>query len=134
MDAAQYYFELINEYDSLMNSYKLSNGETITKRKIDSNIKKAKGKFLERFIDEHDYPYCERDLTTNSRLDCSHIISVQEAQNTGRSELAWDLNNLELLSREAHNQIETWPNDKRENWYHSKKEGMSFENFLFWHS
>ena len=132
MNEALYYHELQNEYSFLMNTYKQSNGETITKRQIDNNIKKAKETFLARFIDEHGYHYCERDLITSQRLDCSHIISVKEAQNSGRSELAWDINNLELLSRDAHNQIETWSNQKRENWYHSKKEGMSFENFLFW--
>ena len=132
MDAAQYYHELQNEYDFLMNSYKQSNGETITKRQIDIKTRKAKKTFLERFISENGYYYCERDLITSDRLDCSHIISVKEAQNSGRSELAWDLNNLELLSREAHEQLEIWPNQKREDWYYAKKEGMSFENFLFW--
>lgn len=134
MNEALYYHELINEYDFLMNSYKLSNGETITKRQIDNNIKKAKKEFLKAFFDKWGYYFCERDLTTSERLDISHIISVKEAQNMGESELAWDLDNLELLSRESHEKIESWANAKRKEWYYAKKENMSFDNFLFWHS
>jgi len=130
MNEAQYYYELQNEYDFLMNSYKTSDGETITKRQIDNNIKKAKKEFLRVFFDKWGYYFCERDLTTNTRLDCSHIISVRECQDSGKSDLAYDLDNLELLSREAHNQLEIWPNAKRKEWYYARKEGMSFENFL----
>ena len=41
-----------------MNSYPTSTGERIPKDEIDRKTKKAKAKFLERFLDEHGYYFC----------------------------------------------------------------------------
>lgn len=112
-----------------MPKYGLSNGENMDKRKIDKKIAKAKEEFLEEFLDEHGYYFCERSKRSDLGLDCSHIISVKECQWSGRSEIAWDKRNLELLSREEHMKLERWSNAKREEWYWRRKEGMSFENF-----
>ena len=35
-------------------------------------------------------------------LDASHKISVKECQESGKSELAWDVDNLEVLCRFHH--------------------------------
>lgn len=112
-----------------MPNYKTSSGQSIDKKKIDKNISEAKKKYLESFIDEYDFYYCERTKRVDLGLDCSHIISVKECQNSGRSELAWCIFNLELLNRDEHNEIEKWSNQTREDWYHRRKEGMEFEEF-----
>lgn len=112
-----------------MPKYKLSNGESMDKKKIDKNVAEAKREYVEAFIDKHGYLFCERTKRSDLPLDCSHIISVSECQWSGRSELAWDKNNIELLNRDAHMIIETWSKKMREEWYWRRKEGMMFEEF-----
>jgi hypothetical protein len=48
----------------------------------------------------------------------------------GRSELAYSLDNIELLSRKEHEKIESWKNDKRLAWYNARRNGLSFFWFL----
>lgn len=112
-----------------MPKYKLSSGESIEKSKIDRKVTKAKEEYLQTFFDNHSYYFCERTNRSDLSLDCSHIISVRMCQSSGQSELAWCQNNIELLNRDAHNQIESMSNSVREDWYHRRKEGMSFEEF-----
>jgi primosomal protein N' len=85
-----------------MNTFQTSKGERISKGKIDRNIRKAKEMKLTQFINEHGYYFCEDCEAAFCRLDCSHDISVNEAQNSGRTELAWDVNNITLRCRECH--------------------------------
>jgi len=113
-----------------MNKYKTSTGESIEKNKIDKKIRDAKKAFLDNFYDEHGYYFCERTGRSDLKpLDVSHIISVRFAQATGRTELAWDLKNFELLSRAEHLKIEGWTNVKRQTYFQAKKNGMDFETF-----
>ena len=85
-----------------MNTFKTSKGERITKGKIDRNIRYAKALKIREFKNDHGYVYCEDCGSNNGLIDCSHDISVNEAQNTGRTELAWDVNNITLRCRECH--------------------------------
>ena len=81
----------------------MSNGERIFKSKIDNNVRKAKQQKIAEFLEENDYLFCE-DCKKNTCLpiDCSHDISVDECQKSGRSELAWDVNNITLRGRRCH--------------------------------
>jgi len=85
-----------------MNSYPTSDGEMVLKSVIDSRTKKAKAqKRKNHWLDgRHDCEHCGK--TDQDFYDPSHIISVNECQNTGRSELAWDLENIEILCRKCH--------------------------------
>ena len=113
-----------------MPKYKTSNGESLEKKVIDRRISKAKEQFLQSFFDEHGYYFCQRSGRSDLKpLDISHIISVRICQSEGKSELAYSLDNFELLCRKEHLKFEDWSNQKRKSWYEAKKQGMSFETF-----
>lgn len=78
-----------------MGTFKTSEGERLTKTFIDGQIRKAKKVFIEQKEDEG-IVYCESCGATNKRLSCSHIISVDQCQKDGRSEFAFDVENLQL--------------------------------------
>ncbi len=87
-----------------MNSYKCSDGFYIKKSIIDRNVRMAKAKKLSQQRDEIGYNVCEKcHLNTDIPIDCSHIISVDECQKQGKSELAWDLENFQIFGRKCHN-------------------------------
>ena len=96
-----------------MNTFKTSLGETITKGKIDRNVRKAKDIKLRQFSNDHGFYYCEECATSQGRIDCSHTISVSECQNSGRSELAWDITNIKLRCRDCHNKLDSKPSHER---------------------
>ena len=95
----------------------MSNGQSISKEKIDRNVSKAKKNYIENFRDQHSYLFCERTKRSDLPLERSHIISVKECQESGRSELAWCQNNLELLTRAEHLKVEALSKANREIWY-----------------
>lgn len=86
-----------------MNHYKTTNGERISKPEIDRRVRKAKSNVIENQRTEHGYNFCvECERSSGTRFDCSHIVSVNECQKMGRSELAFDESNIEILCRECH--------------------------------
>lgn len=88
-----------------MNYYKTSVGEHIAKSVIDRKIREAKRLKIEKMIEQYGYVFCEecgRNASTGVPLDCSHNISVDEAQKIGRSELAWDVDNITIRCRYCH--------------------------------
>lgn len=90
-----------------MATYKTSNGERLTKSVIDNRIRKAKAAKLKAMLDEQGYIACENcGVSGGARLDCSHNISVKECQETGRSELAYDVKNITVLCRQHHIEFE----------------------------
>ena len=113
-----------------MPKYPLSDGSMLDKKIIDRRIAQAKEQYSESFYNEHGYFFCERTLRSDSIPERSHIISVKECQNSGRSELAWCQWNLELLNRDSHDEIHIWSNAKREAWYHERKDGVTYEEFI----
>ena len=86
-----------------MNTYQTSAGERIAKGKIDRNIRFAKAQKLREFKNNHGYYFCEDCNTSSGRIDCSHTISVDECQKSGRAELAWTIDNIKLRCRPCHN-------------------------------
>lgn len=100
-----------------MGTYKCSNGERITQQQLDRRIKKAKAKKLQLFLDKYGYLFCEECNNNNCKpIDCSHDVPVNECKNSGRTELAYDVDNITLRGRECHARIDK--NDVQ--WTHSK--------------
>lgn len=88
-----------------MGSFKTSEGERLTKTFIDGQIRKAKKAFTDKAI-EDGKQYCWSCGNTNDRLSCSHIISVNDCQNDSRSEIAFDVDNLQLECLKCHEETE----------------------------
>jgi len=86
-----------------MNSYKDSNGNSIPKNVIDRRVRIAKQAKINGQKNEHGFNFCEQcDLSSGTYLDCSHDISVDDCQKSGRAELAYDVNNITILCRQCH--------------------------------
>ena len=85
-----------------MNHYHTSDGERVAKSIIDSRVREAKSNALSEQFWEFGYNFCTDCLSSNGRLDCSHTISVDEAQKTRRTELAWDVENIKVRCRDCH--------------------------------
>jgi len=85
-----------------MNHYYTSDEERIAKSVIDSKTRQAKSNALDIQFWEYGYNFCVNCKTSRGRLDCSHTISVDEAQKTRRAELAWDVENIKVRCRECH--------------------------------
>ena len=96
-----------------MNHYRLSNGDKISKSRIDALVKNAKKKVLAMQIDEHGWNFCEVCGTSAGLLDCSHTISVNECQKSGKSELAFDVDNIKVRCRKCHDEHDS----KSKHWH-----------------
>lgn len=81
----------------------MSNGERVLKTVIDSRVREAKAEKIQQMLDEHGYVFCE-DCERNDckPVDCSHDVSVDQCQKQGKSELAWDVNNITMRGRPCH--------------------------------
>jgi len=87
----------------MANSYRTSTGERFTKAEIDRKVHLAKADKIVQMIEEHGYVFCEDCKQNDCKpIDCSHNISVKEAQESGRTELAWDVNNITMRGRACH--------------------------------
>ncbi len=86
-------------------SFKDSKGNRYSKSNIDTNIRVAKSLFVQDAIDEGKQ-YCWACGKTWERLSCSHIISVNDCQNDGKCEGAWDKANLQLECLKCHAETE----------------------------
>lgn len=88
---------------STTNTYQDSQGNRFTKKEIERKVAQAKKEYNEWFLNEYGYIYCvdckkefeeygtmPEDTMEYKIIDNSHTISVDEAQKTGRTELAWD--------------------------------------------
>jgi len=86
-----------------MNHYYTSDGQRISKSKIDRYTVGAKKVALDLQFYEFGYNFCVDCLVSSGvYLDCSHNISVDEAQKTRRSELAYDHTNIKIRCRACH--------------------------------
>jgi hypothetical protein len=73
-------------------SFRDSSGERYHKNNIDANIRIAKQMFG---LDNEDKKYCWACGRGDRHISCSHIISVNNCQNDGMVEYAWDKANLQ---------------------------------------
>jgi hypothetical protein len=88
-----------------MTTYRLSNGQRLSKKRIDQLIRKAKAEKLANQLEAIGYNVCE-DCYKNDcvPIDCSHNISVDQCQKDPETplELAWDLDNITIRGRRCH--------------------------------
>jgi hypothetical protein len=85
------------------NYYKTSSGERVLKSVVDTKVRQAKAVKKENFLDEYGYMFCEECGKNDCKpIDMSHDISVKQCQEEGRTELAWDVNNITLRGRKCH--------------------------------
>jgi len=85
-----------------MNHFRTSDGERIKKSTIDYRTRVAKRQKLEQQRDRFGYNFCVSCSRSDTWIDVSHTISVDEAQKSGHTELCWDLTNMEILCRNCH--------------------------------
>ena len=90
-----------------MNSYRLSNGEYIKKSVIDARVRMAKCDKLNIQLVNEGFNSCEDcGQSTGTYLDCAHIESVKSCQENGRSEKAYDVDNIRILCRKHHQEYD----------------------------
>lgn len=78
-----------------MNHYRTSDGQRVSKAEIDRRVHMAKAIILDNQIEEFGYNFCSICKQNDCLpITCMHIISVDECQKTGRTELAWDTTNM----------------------------------------
>ena len=105
-----------------MNTFRTSDGQRLSKGIIDRNCRKAKENKLRQFKNDHGFFHCQDCGTSQGRIDCSHTISVNEAQNTGRVELAWDVKNITLRCANCHRKHDSLTNVEREYIFKNKQQ------------
>lgn len=87
----------------MANTYSTSEGIRLTTAQIDVKIRYAKAIKLDQQLQEYNYNFCTICKRNDCKpLDVSHNISVKEAKESGRSELCWDLDNMEIIGRRHH--------------------------------
>lgn len=87
-----------------MNSYRTSDGERLKQSVIESLITKAKKEKLKEQFNEFNYNFCEDcGISNGTYLDCSHDKSVKWCKDNGKTELAFDVNNITIRCRRCHN-------------------------------
>ena len=58
-------------------------------------------------VEEHGYNFCTICNNNNCKpVDCAHLISVDECQKSGQTELAWDLENMVPAGRPCHKKMD----------------------------
>ena len=93
--------------------YHTSDGQTLTRAELDRRIRKAKEQKIENQKNEWGYNFCTICKSENFEhcdwdgldygiLDCSHIVSVKEATESGRSDLCYSLENIQIICRHHH--------------------------------
>lgn len=86
-----------------MNTYKTSTCERLSKSVIDARVRKAKKEKIQLMICSYGYVFCEEcGRSGGMPLDCSHDVSVDQCQKQGKSELAYDVNNITIRCRKCH--------------------------------
>lgn len=110
----------------MANTYSDSQGNRVKKSAIDRKVTNAKVIAREEFIDRNGYLFCIRCGMSGLRIDNSHIVSVKEAQESGRCEIAYDPDDIEQLCQDkCHKKdIEQWSHHKRDSWYKFRKSYM----------
>lgn len=91
----------------MANSYRMSNGERVLKSVIDKRVHQSKAQKIEGMLQEHGYIFCEeldcgKNANAGEPIDCSHEVSVDQCQKQGKSELAWDVENIKMRCRTCH--------------------------------
>lgn len=90
-----------------MGTYRCSDGTRVSQAQIDRRVKKAKAQKLQQFLDKYGYFFCEDCKNNEDKpIDCSHDFPVDKAKKEGRTELAWDVDNITLRGRNCHAKLD----------------------------
>ena len=87
-----------------MTTYQMTDGTRIKKSVLDRKVTAAKIKYIQQCGEEGILNMCMAlgHNVFDEPVDNSHIISVDRCQKLGKSELAYDINNLQRESRSQH--------------------------------
>jgi hypothetical protein len=86
-----------------MNIYHTSDGKRVGRTYVDYQIRKAKERKLAIQMEDQGFNCCQTCKRNDDQpIDCAHIISVKECLESGRSELAWSLDNIIIEGRSCH--------------------------------
>ncbi|WP_300440597.1 hypothetical protein [Christiangramia sp.] len=86
-----------------MGVYRCSDGSKVTQSQIDRRVRQAKAKKLQHCLDKYGYIFCQDCKRNDCKpVDCSHDVSVKECKESGKTELAWDVDNITLRGRSCH--------------------------------
>lgn len=86
-----------------MNTYSDSKGNRWTTKQIDRKSDRTAKMLLEIQYINHGYNFCECcHKSSGVYLDVSHTVSRKKAKENGKSELCWDISNMEILCRRCH--------------------------------
>lgn len=95
---------MISKYSS-KNTYSDKWGKRWTSQEIAAKVRRAKALKIEMMLADLGYIRCE-DCGINSHsgqpIDCSHQIPVKKCLESGRAELAHDVDNIKMRCRECH--------------------------------
>lgn len=89
------------------NTYSTTTGERLNRQQIETRIRKAKGLLIDQQLLHYGYNFCQScgiNQNAGIPLDCSHTVSVKECLETGKAELAFDVDNMRVLCRRCHNE------------------------------
>jgi hypothetical protein len=85
------------------NQCKCSDGSKISRLNLEAKMRVAKEVKLAAQRYQEGYNFCERCERNDCKpIDVSHNVSVKKAIESGRSELCWDTENMEILGRHCH--------------------------------
>lgn len=86
-----------------MGNYHTSTGETFNQQQVERRISEAKRMKSQQHVEEFGQYHCTGlNKNVSEKIDCSHTISVDDCKKFGFVELAWDLGNIIMESRTAH--------------------------------
>jgi len=89
-----------------MNTYKDSWGNKWTTDQINRKSDFVAKTLLESQIIFDGYNYCQQCKRSDLRLDVAHIVSRKKAKEMGTSELCWDMDNMKILCRKCHQNLD----------------------------
>lgn len=88
---------------SSTNMVGFSDGTKVSRQTLESRIRKAKENF--KWSYGVSFPFCQccgKNANAGKRLSVSHIISVKECIELGKSEMAYNEDNFQLECNECH--------------------------------
>jgi len=92
---------------SARKKYRDSDGNMYTQAEINIKINEAKAEVKQYFIDTYGYVPCSECLRNDcTPIEMSHTISIQEAKDTGRTELCWKFSNIKPRGRKCHAKLD----------------------------
>jgi Zn ribbon nucleic-acid-binding protein len=87
----------------MSNNVHLSNGKSISRSVFERRITLAKAMVLNRQIEAYGYNFCVKCKQNDCiPVQCSHNVSVKECVESGKAELAYDINNIEPVGHYCH--------------------------------